>query len=225
MLWKRPPASHRRWFLLALVVWTLGQTVMFAYGRAYKVICPRYIDSFAAGILVNFACLISIAQSQLGKRHGWTIAGVSAWVILVLYSSVLYAGRNLPAELTQKRDTGLAQETNLRNYLATGDLHHLQDKPYLNVPHSNPERLASILAFPEIRAILPANIRAPLDPASADALASKAQFGVVGRQGPFRVGQRPVGCVGPPSTCPLPFVPGGGLRGWRRVGGGRDLKS
>ncbi len=159
--------------MLSLVVWTLGQTVMFAYGRAYQVICPRYIDSFAVGILVNFACLISIAQAQFGKRHGWTIAGVSAWVTIILYWSVMYAGQHLPAELAVKRAIGLAQEINTRNYVATGDIHHLQDKPYLNVPHPSPERLAAILAVPEIRAILPANIRAPLEPAAADALASK----------------------------------------------------
>ena len=57
--------------------WTLGQAVSIAYGRAVCNLTPRYLDLFAIGILVNFACLISIAQDHIGKRHGWTIAGVS----------------------------------------------------------------------------------------------------------------------------------------------------
>ena len=160
LLGKRPPADDRKWFLLALVVWTLGLCATLAYGRAACVISPHYLDSLAIGILVNFACLLSIVQGHLGKPRAGTIAGVSAWVIIVLYSLGMYAGKHLPAELTAKRDAWLAEEINTRAYVATGDFQHLQGKGYLEVPHPNPARLAAILAMPEIRSILPENIRA-----------------------------------------------------------------
>lgn len=162
MLWKHPPANDRKWFLLTLVIWALGQAVSIAYGRAVGNLGSRYLDLFAIGILVNFVCLISIAQDYIGKQHAWTITGVSVWAVTVLISLGLYAGKHIPAELSAKRDTGLAQEINTRNYLATGDFNHLKDKPLLHVPYFNSERLASILASPDIQTILPSNIRPPL---------------------------------------------------------------
>lgn len=162
MFWKRPPTDDRKWFLLALVVWILGQAVSIAYGRAVGNLSSRYLDLFAIGILVNFACLISMVQDHMPKRPSWAITGVSIWVITVLISLGLYASKHIPAELSAKRDMGLAQEINTKNYLATGDFNHLEDKPFLHVPYPNSERLASILASPDIWTILPTNIRPPL---------------------------------------------------------------
>jgi hypothetical protein len=174
MLWKRPPADDRKWFLLALVVWALGQAVSIAYGRAVGNLSSRYLDLFAIGILVNFACLILIAQDHIGKRYSWTIIGVSVWAITVLISLGLYAGEHILADLSAKRDTGLAQEINTKNYLATGDFNHLKDKPYLHVPYPHSERLASILASPTVREILPTNIRVPLKPALVESQPANA---------------------------------------------------
>lgn len=163
MLWKRPPANNRKWFLLALVVWMLGQAVSIAYGRAVGILLSsRYLDFFAVDILVNFACLIAIAQDHITMRHGWAITGVGAWTIVVLISLGLYAGRHIPVDLAWKRNTGFAQETNTRNYLSTDDFNYLAGKPFFDVPYPDPERLASILSSPTIRAILPTNIRPPL---------------------------------------------------------------
>ena len=184
MLWKRPPADDRRWFLLALVVWTLGQAVSIAYGRAVGPLASRYMDLFAIGILVNFACLISIAQDHMPKRSNWKIAGVSVWIAAVLLFLGVYTSMHIPTELAAKRDTGLAQEINTRNYLATGDLNHLKNKPSLAVPYPDPARLASILASPTIRAILPPNISPPLTPTSTDGVAAGAPV-VVGKLDAF----------------------------------------
>ena len=161
MLWKRPPANDGRWFLLALVVGVIGKAVSIAYGRASSM-ASRYLDLFAIAVLVNFACLISVAQDHIGKRHGWTISAVGGWTIAVLLSLGLDAVEHLPVLLAAKRDTGLAQEVNTRNYLSTGDPAHLKGKPYFQVPYPDSKRLASILASPDIRALLPGNIRLPL---------------------------------------------------------------
>lgn len=174
MLWKRPPANDRKWFLLALVVWALGQTASIAYGRAVGNLSSRYLDLFAISILVNFACLISIAQDHIGKRSRWTIAGMSIWVAIVLISLGLYAGKHIPSDLSAKHDTGLAQEINTKNYLATGDFNHLKGKPYLHVPYPDSERLAAILASPNILAILPTNISRPLTHTSIESKPANA---------------------------------------------------
>lgn len=159
MLWKRPPAHDRKWFLLALVVWIFGQAASIAYGRAVGNLSSRYLDLFAIGILVNFACLISITQGHIGKWHGSTITCVSVWVVTVLISLGMYANKHNPNDLSAKRDNGIAQEINTRTYLATGDFKHLKDKPLLHVPYPNSERLALILNSSSIRTILPTKIR------------------------------------------------------------------
>lgn len=164
LLRTRPPAADRRWFLLALVVWTFGQAVSVAYGRAVGNLSSRYLDLFAMGILVNFACLISIVQSGAEKRLYWRGAALACWLLTVFMSLGRYANEHVWTELSSKLDIGRAQESNTRNYLASGDLKHLQDKPYLHVPYPDSKRLASILESPSIMAILPTNIRSPLTP-------------------------------------------------------------
>lgn len=162
MLWKSPPADDRRWFLLSLVVWILAQALSIAYGRAVGPMSSRYLDLFAIGILVNFACLISVLQGYFGNRQARALIEESIWVVIIMISLGVYAVKNVSNILISKRDDGVAQEINTRNYLATGDIYHLKNKPYLHVPYPSPERLASILALPAVREILPSNISPPL---------------------------------------------------------------
>ena len=162
MLWKKPPANDRRWFLLALVFWGFVSAVSLAYGRATGCVASRYLDGFAIAALANFACLISLGKDQPSPRRAWVISGMLVWIIAFLMSLGLTVGRDIPAELTAKRDTSRRQELNMRSYLATGDFVHLKGKPFLDVPYSSAERLASICASSDMRAILPANIKPPM---------------------------------------------------------------
>jgi hypothetical protein len=82
--------------------------------------------------------------------------------------------QDVPAGLAAKRDSGRAQESNTRNYLATGDVEYLKKEPNLQVPYPNAEGFASILASPTVRAILPTNIRPPLTPTSIESEPSAA---------------------------------------------------
>ena len=158
MIWKKPLANDRRWFLLGLIFWGVSQAGSIAYGRAVCCLTSRYLDLFAVTVLLNFACLIFIGQNQIRKRRTWVIIGMLTWIITVLISLGWSVGKTLPADLTVKRDTSLAQETNIRNYLATGDFSNLKNKPI----YYDPEGLASILASPTICEILPSNISRPL---------------------------------------------------------------
>lgn len=55
---KRPPLTDRRWLLVTLVGWVVLQAVAVAYGRAEAVTSPRYLDTFAVGLVLNAACLL-----------------------------------------------------------------------------------------------------------------------------------------------------------------------
>jgi len=92
VLWKRPPADDRKWFLFALNVWTIGQAASVAYGRATDPLESRYQELFSIGILVNFTCLTSIAQNKFGKFSKWKVVGAGAWVSITLASFVGSSG-------------------------------------------------------------------------------------------------------------------------------------
>jgi hypothetical protein len=168
MFWKRPPATDTRWFLLALVLWSLGQEASIAYGRAVGNLASRYTDLYTIAILVNFASLLSIAQDSSGPRTVWAHIGAAAWTLLVLAFVLLNAERTLPTDLAAKRDLSVIQESNTRCYVATGDFNCLGGKLFGYVPFPFPDRLAEMLTWPSIRAILPSNIRTPLAETSLD---------------------------------------------------------
>ena len=161
LLWKRPPAEDRRWFLFALILWGIGSATSIAYGRAKSPLEPRYLDDFAFFILVNFACLISILKNSFHGKRFWKIMGAGTWTLTLLISLGYYAYWYLPDNLTAKRENGIIQEINTRNYLRTGDPGHLKKKRFLQVPFPDPKWLASILASPAIRGILPTCLRDP----------------------------------------------------------------
>lgn len=199
MLWSRPPAHDRRWFLLALVAWTVGQAVSIAYGRAVGNRSSRYLDLFAVAVLVNLACLLALVQDHIGKRRSWILAGGTLWTGIMLIALGVHVGTRLPAALAMKRDIGLAQELHTKHYLQTGDFDHLQNKTHLHVPYPHPQRLASILDEPTVRAILPFNIRRPLETISVESM--------------------PVGAFVTPGIPPsTPFRPGGVVGSYSQSG-------
>jgi len=161
MIRRPPPAHDRRWFLLTLAVWTFLQGSTIAYGRAVGGVASRYMDLFAVDILINFVCLLAVVRSH-AKRHSWIAPAAATWPLVVLGCLGIGVYRHCPAELQARHDTALAQELNTRNYVLTGDMSHLTDKPFLHVPYPIPQLLAAALDDPNLREILPNNIGAPL---------------------------------------------------------------
>jgi hypothetical protein len=159
MLRARPPAEDRRWFLLTLVIWMLGQGLVICYGRAAHALASRYMDLFAIDILTNFACLLCVVNARADTRP-WAVPAAAVWVAMVLGCLGGSVHKHCLNDLQARRDTAQAQELNTRNYVRTGDIGHLTDKPYLHVPYPVPERLAALLDTPSIRSVLPRNIRA-----------------------------------------------------------------
>lgn len=161
MLRAKPPMDDRRWFLLALIVWSFGQSMALAYSRAVGFVPSRYTDMLAVDVLTNFACLIVLWQVFAGRRAVVAVTA-AAWVGIVLGCLGASVHKRCPGELEQRRATALAQEVNTRNYVYTGDISHLTDKPHLHVPYPLPGHLAAILDQPTVRTILPRNIGAPM---------------------------------------------------------------
>jgi hypothetical protein len=185
VLRRRPAADSHDWLLVALVIWAVVEDASVAYGRATSFRPARYFDLYAVGVLANCACALRLALDRVKKPYGWKVPAVAVWCGVVLISLGVSAGRNLPKNLADRRDNAIAQETNTRAYLASGDFKHLNDKPMFQVPFPNAKILASFLDTPEIRAILPANIRTDgkegrLDRAVTGLLASYPVFIMLG---------------------------------------------
>jgi hypothetical protein len=160
MLWKRPDMNDRRWFLVSLVIWALGQNLSIAFGRG--AIAPRYLTLFVLFLLINFVCFITISQFFTDKPKRWISKSAGVWFLIMVLSLVYYSGKYVPQQLIEKKETGILQENNIRNYLLTNDLNHLENKPFLHIPYPSAKRLALILESDDIRNILPSNIREPV---------------------------------------------------------------
>ena len=163
-----PKVGDIRWLLYGLIIWVVAQAVSIAYGRAAAPLASRYRDLFAILIFINFGCLLYILHHHLSKWKSWIAVGSIAWISCILISLTRYSAYHLPEEINWKRDISSKEEMNTKNYLASGDINYLKDKPFLEIPYPDGERLASILELPGIRGILPFNLNAPLKPDSIE---------------------------------------------------------
>jgi hypothetical protein len=175
MLRTPPPADDRRWFLLALLLWMFGQDVAVAHGRAVHPVASRYMDLFAIDVLANFACLFSVVPRHPVQLR-WSVPVAAAWTVIVLGCLGGLVHRQGRQDLQHRLETARAQELNTRNYVHTGDMRHLTDKPFLHVPYPRPEHLAAFLDTPSIRTILPRAIGAPMEGESSGNATSDACF-------------------------------------------------
>jgi hypothetical protein len=157
---KRPSLGSPRWFLLALVAWMIVQTSLMAYSRALYSTSSRYLDIFAVGILVNFACTISLAGDCRGKRFAWAAPAAGLWPVAILVCLGVRAAICLPGDLAAKRLDGQEQQSHAMAFLTTGDISQLKNSPLRHIPYPNAERLAALLSTATIRDILPAELGA-----------------------------------------------------------------
>jgi len=162
LLRKRPAITDARWLLFALCVWSVSQSISIAYGRALSPLSPRYRDLHIIPIFISFVCTISLVQNNIGIRRIYALTAQIGWVLIILISFGRNAFNYLPDELTDKKQKSLAEEKNTKNYIVTGNINYLRNKPEFEVPYPDPEKLASIIEMPGIRETLPYNISSPL---------------------------------------------------------------
>ena len=147
-------------YLVALSVWVFLQFASIAYGRGQNVLNSRYMDIFAIGLLLNFFVIVSQCSkaSALQKMPYYFFGLIWISTVTMGFASSFNQIQN---ELTHKFDTGVAQETNVRNYLCTKNPAFLYNKPRLHIPYPDADRLKSLIDDPVIKSTLPGNIYEP----------------------------------------------------------------
>lgn len=147
-------------FIAAMTLWLFGQFVSIAYGRALETLSSRYLDLFAIGLVLNFLSLLILLHQAKTQHKLFYLIGIAVWLATVTFGFSMSTEQML-VDLRAKAHYGLEQEKNVRAYLCSGDIEHLQNKPFLSVPYPNPEMLKKLLDNPTIRRILPGNIYKP----------------------------------------------------------------
>jgi hypothetical protein len=177
LMFKQKPDVHdKKWFFTALLIWILGTASSIAYGRALNPISSRYLDLFSISVLISFSCFLLILKESSGKWKKWTLFGLIIWILSLGVCLQIYKERPTRAALRGKQEKNIAEEINTKNYVATGYLDNLRNKPSEDIPYPSPERLVSILDSPEIRNILPANIAPPNRPVKEGRLDNGVNF-------------------------------------------------
>jgi hypothetical protein len=157
-------ANDKKWFLVALIIWSAGQALSIAYGRSSSPLVSRYLDLFTISLLVNFVCLVSILRKNTVKWKNSSILITCLWILPVFISLLQASNEKIPIEMEAKKNDSLTEEIKTRNYLASGDTSYLSIKERLDIPYPFADRLELILSWPEIRKILPANINPGMEP-------------------------------------------------------------
>jgi len=161
-LWRGARTSAEN-AVIAVGTWVVFQSAATAYARSVGGSWPasRYLDTLAIGVLVNglLLAVMSGRETQPRWRKALIALGV-VWLMLVGQGLWQHTQRVLTVDFPENKQELVSYETNVRNYLLTGDIAQLEGKviPYINAPE-----LVMRLSFPEIRAILPTSIRPPLN--------------------------------------------------------------
>jgi hypothetical protein len=162
---ERTSLADNRWVFLAFGAWLALQIVAVAYGRAAWTQAPRYVDLFAAGLLLNGACVLSFVRLSLDSpRARLVTVGAACWITLVLVFAGQRAVNDLPRDLAFHDELAGIRTLRLKDYLRTGDFADLASGPAGYIPYPSAERLRDMLAQPSIREMLPPSLRDEPEP-------------------------------------------------------------
>jgi len=152
--------SRGELFVLGLGGWVIVQVAAMVSVRG-SAPAPRYMDILACGIIANFLAFQFISQTE---HSGWVKRSINgyAYLWLIVFGYGLYnLNLNTWPAIEYKRATSIEQLSNVRNFIATGDITTLKDKPFLYIPFPNYEHLVSCLTNPQLRNILPSSLTSP----------------------------------------------------------------
>jgi hypothetical protein len=147
-------------FLLAAGAWVLLQIAAVTYSRAGGGGPPasRYGDIAAFGLMVSFLSLAQLATQ--GSRRHRQAAMAAALHFAIVAVCVIVATRDVVAgSLADKKREFAAFERNVQAFVLTDDYPTFEKS---QIPFPLADWLARILRRPEIRAVLPASVRAPV---------------------------------------------------------------
>ncbi|MHA1774129.1 MAG: hypothetical protein ACTSXO_08385 [Candidatus Heimdallarchaeota archaeon] len=172
IIWRRDKLAYAELFVLALGGWIILQAASMAYARGAGGIMPasRYMDVLALGVIVNLLAFYLIAQTGESLSHrlkGFLNTSFLIWAVLIIVG----IGRLMVINTDQimgiwqamqhKSTLSTEQLKHTREFMRTGELSVLQNKPYLHIPYPIPKRLATLLSNPKLRSILPHTLTVP----------------------------------------------------------------
>lgn len=147
-------------FVLGLGGWVILQAVAMASVRGVSGSAPawRYMDILACGIIANFLAFQLISATWHSGWIKYSINGYAClWLIVFGYGLYNLMVNTWPA-IEHRRTASIEQLRNVRNFISTGNIETLKNKPFLYIPYPDPGVLASRLTDPQLRSILPSSI-------------------------------------------------------------------
>ena len=157
-----PPLAHSSStdFLLAAGAWVLLQVAAVSYSRAGGGGFPasRYGDIAALGLVLSFLSLAQLAALFSIRRRTFSAFGAT-FLALAAACVVLATRAVLAGPLPDKKKESLASERSVQAFVLTDDFATFAKSP---LPFPLPDWLARILRRPDIRALLPVSVRAPI---------------------------------------------------------------
>ncbi|MSU53407.1 MAG: hypothetical protein CK548_01360 [Opitutia bacterium] len=147
-------------FLLAAGTWVLLQVAAVSYSRAggWGLPASRYGDIVALGLVISFFSLVQLAATFPARRR--TFATLATLHLAVVAACIALATREvLAGPLPAKKTESVAFERSVQAFVLTDDYEKFAKSP---LPFPLAEWLARIVRRPDIRAILPTSVRAPL---------------------------------------------------------------
>ena len=165
VLRRKPGLRAYEWSTLAIVLWLGSQLLAISYGRSIAVKTSRYTDIQILGLVANLGIAFYLLRNLWSVYFRNELDAVNifrSWrslLILCVMVAALGAGtiRFGWIEYARARAFGehFKRETaNTKAFLQTGDISALQDRPRLDVPYPDPQRLAMLLSEPTTRSIL-----------------------------------------------------------------------
>jgi len=144
-------ASPAEEMLFAVGLWVGLQCAAIAYGRGGGPGDPawRYADVFAIGVLCNALCF--------SGRRPFRRGAFALWLAAIFGAALLASWPLWHGVLPSVAGRSHLYETNVRNYIATGDAHALDGE----VPFPDRAWLKQILDAPAMRAVLPPSVHVP----------------------------------------------------------------
>lgn len=155
LLREGPPITDARWFMVLVAGWGVLLLLATSYGRGALALHSRYYDLFLIGLVANGAALMHLAFAHVqGARARFVRLAAVIWVTTLCLGIGHKAGA-IPAELEERRVQAAAQTHNVMQYLASGDIAALENKPPFHIPFPDAKLLADLLSDPVIRSVLP----------------------------------------------------------------------
>lgn len=166
-LTRRPNVSDRAWVMLGITGWVAIQFMLFAYGRG-GLVAPRYMDVVLLVYPMALVAVFALSDRSRSSEMRWRAGlGPATWVFTVA-AAVAVGGCVSVLACSYWSKAADQQVAAVRAYLATGNVDQLKERGSpshgIVLTHPSPERQALILEDPDVRAILPPEIR----PSDAD---------------------------------------------------------